>query len=462
MTQAAKLDPTIIVIFGITGDLSQRYLLPALYHLFQAGLFHEKTRIVGLSRQDLDASHLLSRLLPSGQTSIYDPVVLETIQSKTDMLQFDPNVGDDYAKLLQHLNELEERQGLCMDRLYYLSIPPQVFSTTVGFLGQYGLNTSCLHNRAQTRLLVEKPFGSDLASSRQLIEETAQIFAEEQIFRIDHYLAKENAQNILTFRARNPIFASLWNNQHIAAIDVTVKEKIGIEGRVNFYEGLGALRDFVQSHLLQLLAITTMDMPKNLTSHTIHESKEALFKNIRSADPKEAVRGQYHTYRQEVANPVSTTETYVKLKLQIDNKRWEGVPLTIATGKALDERKTEITVTFADKDNTSTAVNRLVFRIQPNEGIHLQLKVKKPGFAAALEDTQMNFRYEDIFGAKPLPNAYEHVLVDAIKGDRTLFASSTEVLESWRILQPIIEAWRDNNQGMLYYQDGASDPETIT
>lgn len=455
------LEPVIIVIFGITGDLSQRYLLPALYTLFKNNLLPEKTEIVGLTRQAMTTDELFGKveLCINEKDNICDPAVLQTMQLKTNLLQFDPNVGEDYAKLGQHLQQLEEQQAVCMNRLYYLSIPPTVFGTIVGFLGQYGLNASCQHGIAKTRLLIEKPFGSDLVSARQLVMQTGEVFPEEQVFRIDHYLAKETAQNILTFRAQNPIFASIWDNQHIQSIDVMASEKIGIEGRVNFYEGVGALRDLVQSHLLQLVAITTMEMPKNLSSSTIHEAKEALFKTIQDANPAHAVRAQYQTYRTEVNNPASATETYAQIELAIDTERWDGVPLSITTGKALSERKTEVIVTFTDKGDSSDAVNQLTFRIQPNEGIHVQLKVKKPGFEHELQDAVMDFSYQQTFGETNHPNAYERVLVDAVKGDRTLFASSTEVLESWRILQPILDVWQGNDVGMTLYPNGSSGPQ---
>lgn len=452
------LEPAIIVVFGVTGDLAQRYLLPALYHLFKDNLLHEHTVVLGLSRQDISTDELFSKveLCINETDKACDPTALAAMESRTQMLRFDPNTGDDYAGLLQKLNAIETEHGLCMNRLYYLSIPPKVFPAVVQHLGEHGLNGSCQHGTAATRLLVEKPFGSDMQSAQALIDATNAVFKEEQVYRIDHYLAKETVQNILTFRHFNPIFASIWSNQHIQSIDISAYESIGIEGRANFYEGLGALRDLIQSHLLQLLAITTMHMPETTDSLHLHEAKQALLASVLAADPAKAHRGQYQTYRAEVQNPTSTTETFARLELTIDDEEWEAVRISVATGKALQSKRTEIAVTFTDRADPSDAVNALIFRIQPNEGIHLQLRVKKPGFERVLQDAAMDFSYQTTFGDVNHPNAYERVLVDAVKGDQTLFATSAEVLESWRILQPVLDAWDDNDDGLQTYANGSA------
>ena len=457
----SQLEPTVIVIFGITGDLAQRYLLPALYHLFKENLLHPKTEIIGLTRQDLTAEKLLDRveLCLNEADKTCDPAVLKMMHAKTRLLKFDPSVSDDYAMLGQQLNDLEEEQGTCLNRLFYLSIPPNIFSKVVTYMGQHKLPTTCQHNRAQVRLLVEKPFGSDLASAQILVETTKEVFQEEQVFRIDHYLAKEMAQNILVFRRYNPIFAAIWSNQHIEAIDIYSSEKIGIEGRVNFYEGLGAVRDLIQSHLLQLMAITTMDMPEELDSQNIHAQKHALLSAIKPANPDLAVRAQYASYKDEVKNPDSTTETYAQLQLFIDNERWRDVPITITTGKAMSAKRTDISITFADRAAANDAVNVLTLRIQPNEGIQLQLRAKKPSYSEDLEAAIMDFSYQNTFGDTAHPTAYERVLVDAVKGDRTLFASSDEVLESWRILQPVLNAWSASNSGLQTYPNGTNGPQ---
>jgi glucose-6-phosphate 1-dehydrogenase len=461
MSETDLSSPSIIVIFGVTGDLSKRYLLPALYHLFKDGLLDEHTVVVGLTRQSLDAKELFDQveLCINEVDNICDPVALQKMQAKTELYQFDPARSQDYPKLLEYLNGLEETHGLCMNRLYYLSIPPSLFTNVVHNIGEAGLNTNCQHGNAKTRLLVEKPFGNDLASAQELIAKTNQVFQEEQVFRIDHYLAKETVQNILSFRLHNPVFASIWNAEHITSVDITASEKISIEGRVNFYEGLGALRDLIQSHLLQLMALTLMDLPNELSDEQSHHARQALLEAVKPADPTQAVRAQYDSYRQEVDNLDSTTETFARIKLTVDSERWESMPVIITTGKSLREKRTEIILTFKNPHDEAGATNTLTFRLQPNEGIHLQLRVKQPGFETKLQEAVMDFSYAQAFGMDSgHPSAYERVLVDAVKGDRTLFATSAEVLASWRIIEPVITAWQGNDQGLQIYESGSSGP----
>jgi glucose-6-phosphate 1-dehydrogenase len=457
MTEQPDFSPSIIVIFGVTGDLSKRYLLPALYHLFKDDLLLAGTRIVGLTRQSLAADQLFGQveLCINEIDNVCDPEGLRKIRESTELLQFDPEKPEDYPRLLEHLNAIETEQGVCMNRLYYLSLPPELFVPTVHNMGEAGLNTSCQHGNAATRLLVEKPFGSDLASAQALIEKTGEVFQEEQIFRIDHYLAKETVQDILVFRHSNPVFADIWNGQHISAIDIIAKESLGVGHRINFYEHVGALRDFVQSHLLQLMAVTMMEVPDTIDAESIHHAKQRLLTAVVPADPAGTVRGQYAGYREESHNPESATETFVRLQLKVDDERWKDTPVTITTGKALDEKLTQVVVTFHTPGSEES--NRLVFRIFPHEGIHLELKVKHPGFGDALEQAVMDYSYRG-HGELNHPDAYERVLLDAVKGDRTLFATSDQVLASWRIIEPLITAWHDNSERLLPYASGSSGP----
>jgi glucose-6-phosphate 1-dehydrogenase len=347
-----------------------------------------------------------------------------------------------------------------MNRLFYLSIPPQVYRPVIQRMGEQGLNGSCQHGQAVSRLLVEKPFGYDLHSAEDLITETGQVFTEEQIFRIDHFLAKETVQNILTFRFKNPLFEPLWNAEHISHIDISASEQIGIEGRVQFYEPLGALRDLIQNHLMQLLAITTMDQPSVMDSDAIHTSKQHLLDQVQPMPADQVasrtLRGQYKGYKEEVANSDSATETYADLTLYIDSERWRDVPIRLWTGKNMVEKKYEITVHFRGKKDEPG--NQLRFRIQPNEGIELDLLTKKPGFDNELQTTAMDFSYQQSFDDHGHPNAYERVLVDAMKGDRTLFTSSQEVLSSWRIVQPVLDEWGKNSDSLITYQPGSTGP----
>jgi glucose-6-phosphate 1-dehydrogenase len=455
MNEQPGLEPTILVIFGITGDLSKRYLLPALYHLFKDGLLAEHTRIVGLTRQSLTADELFGQveLCINEIDNICDPAGLQKIRTATELMQFDPEEAEDYPKLHERLNAIESEQGMCMNRLYYLSIPPELFDSTVHNIGAAGLNGSCQHGQAATRLLVEKPFGSDLASAEKLIAKTNEVFSEEQVFRIDHYLAKETVQDIVAFRRSNPIFADVWNNQHISAIDIVAYESLGVGHRINFYERVGALRDVVQSHLLQLMAVTMMELPQELDTQHIHAARQKLLRDTIPADPSLAVRGQYEGYRTESGNPDSTTETFARVRLSVDDARWQGTAVTISTGKALSEKLTQVSVTFHSPEDSES--NRLTFRIYPNEGIHLELKVKQPGFDDKLEQAVMDFSYANGANRETHPDAYERVLLDAVRGDRTLFATSDEVLSSWRIVDPIISAWRDNATGLYIYPSNA-------
>lgn len=456
-----RLEPAIIVIFGITGDLAQRYLLPALYHLVKDNLLGGHTEIIGVTRGTASTQELFEKveLCVNEADNICDPVALKAMRERTTMFQMDLDDPAGYQALLAKLNAVEDQKGMCMNRLYYLSIPPQAYLPVIRLLGEQGLNASCQHGKAVTRLLVEKPFGFDLNSARELIAETSKAFDEGQIFRIDHYMAKETVQNILSFRFQNPIFEALWSRKHIANIEISAKEKIGIEGRATFYEPLGALRDFVQSHLLQILGIVAMDEPEVLDSQHIHQAKQALLEQVEPvrADAKgRIVRGQYRGYREEANNPESVTETYAAITVFIDNPRWDKVPIRLVTGKALDERKTEVRVTFHSKPGATS--NQLRFRIQPDEGIELDLATKKPGYAYELQTTAMDFSYHDDFDNHGHPNAYERVLVDAVRGDHTLFATSQEILASWRIVQPALDAWARQSDDLLIYGPGTKGP----
>jgi glucose-6-phosphate 1-dehydrogenase len=461
--QDLHLDPAIIVIFGITGDLSQRYLLPSLYHLIKDGLLDEETRIIGVTRGTTTTEELYQKATLHDSDEEPDPAAVKAIHDRTTMFQMDLDDSAGYKALLEKLNQVEDELGICMNRLYYLSIPPTAYQPVIRHLGEQGLNQSCQHGEATTRLLIEKPFGYDLESAQELIDEIAKQFKEEQVFRIDHYMAKETVQNILTFRFQNPIFEALWDRRHIASIEISAREKIGIEGRAAFYEPLGALRDFIQSHLIQILGIITMDRPATLESDPIHASKQAVLAQLQPvpADKvgERAVHGQYKGYREEVGNPDSTTETFAAIRVFIDNERWQDVPITLLTGKGLDERKTEICMTFYDETEASN--NRLRFRIQPNEGFELDLMTKRPGFGQEVQPTVMNFSYDEKFSNHGHPNAYERVLVDAVRGDHTLFATSQEVLDSWRVVQPVLDAWSHSADDLQIYEQSSAGPEHL-
>lgn len=462
------LQPVILIIFGITGDLAQRKLLPALYHLLKDGLIHEESVILGITRRDVTAEQLLGQveLCVNEVDNVCDPVALKKFDKALQMHQMSLTDGAEYDKLLKFIDDLEAQRGVCMNRLYYLSIPPQMFAPIVNNLGAHGLNSSCQHGTAESRLLVEKPFGYDLASAELLIKETGEWFKEEQLFRIDHYVAKETVQNILAFRLFNPLFSTIWNREHIASIEITAYELITIEGRAVFYEGVGALRDFIQSHLLQVLAIVTMELPKGSTSHDIHASKRALLESIQPIRPDEisqrAIRGQYEGYAEEVKNSGSSTETYASLTVTIDNNRWQDVPMTIRTGKAMDRKLTEISINFTADKASAGNTNQLVFDIQPDEGISLYLNAKKPGFVTDIQPVVMSFNYKQAFdeashpGTPTHPDAYERVLVDAVRGDHTLFTTSQEVLAAWKIVENVLKQWERSSKDLVMYPKGSA------
>lgn len=453
--------PLVLVIFGITGDLSQRKLLPALYQLAKAGDLPEKLQIVGISRRDVEKDSIYSKLASFVNEPSYDQAIEKQLHDKTEMVQMDMADEAAYVSLLDRLQGFEDELGPGASRLYYLSIPARAFTDIVRLLGETGHNAPLAGGHDAPRLLVEKPFGYDLESAKELIRAADEHYGEGQIYRIDHYVAKETVQNILTFRFQNPLFETIWNNRHIDRISVVAYEKIGIEGRADFYEQTGALRDLIQSHLLQLLAIITMAKPVRLESDEIHTEKLKLLQAIRPIRTDEVAtqtaRGQYIGYQQEVNNPASLIETYARLQLQIDNDQWRGVPLTLETGKALAEKRTEISVWFRQPDDAGHEQNRLTFRIQPKEGITLCLQTKRPGIQNYTDSADMNFEYSHSFNERPA-EAYERVIVDAIRGDQTLFASAAEVIRSWEIIENVLQKWSANDDGLIAYEPGSLDP----
>lgn len=453
--------PLVLAIFGITGDLAQRKLLPALYHLARADELPEQLHIVGISRRDVALDDVYKQLKDFVGPNDYDELIERYLKDHTEMRQMNLLDKADYQALLAHLQEIEAGFAAGGSRLYYLSIPSQAFTPIIRLLGETSHNAP-LESGDAPRLLIEKPFGYDLTSARELIQVLEEHFGEGQVYRIDHYVAKETVQNILIFRFENPLFESIWNNRHIERITVTAREKLDIEGRANFYEQTGALRDLIQSHLLQLLAITAMAPPAKLDSREIHAEKLKLLEAVRPIPPDEvaqhAIRGQYEGYRQEVGNPDSITETYARLEMWIDNEQWTGVPVTLETGKALDEKRTEISICFRQPDDAPQEQNKLVFRIQPSEGITLHLQTKRPGIKNITDGADMDFDYAKAFVGDRPADAYERVIVDAIRGDQTLFASSAEVVRSWEIIENVLEQWSRSEKGLIIYPKGSAGP----
>lgn len=419
---------TKLVIFGITGDLSRRKLLPALRKIVATGQ-HDELEIIGISRRNVVVGDLVGPELVD-RTSIFTMDLVEAA---------------DYSRLKNNL-KLKKSEQL----LIYLALPPLAVAPIVEFLGQSGFG------KLPVKLLFEKPFGVDEVSAASVIDETMKYFSESQIYRIDHFLAKEMAQNIVAFRSSNALLSHVWDSHAIESIEVVGAEKINIEGRAEFYEQTGALRDFVQGHLLQLLALCLMHLPHNLDWNELPKLRLEALNQIKPADPKEVIRAQYEGYQDEVDNPGSLTETFVCLTLHSSDPRWEGVPVRVVTGKALNLKTTEIRVLF--KREHSSQNNRLVFRIQPDEGVEIDVFYKKPGYVRTFESRKLAFSYPE---DSELPDAYEQVLVDAIDSQKSLFTSSQEILSSWRILQPVLDAWALDNKPLLTYPKGLSTQEVI-
>ncbi len=436
MADQDKLIPTILVIFGISGDLAQRYLLPSLAAIKDNKKLPNEFRLIGLTRQDIKLADVVRD--KCNNLAKFSELITMDVESPTE-----------YEKLKSRLAEVSKQFSAKPQVIFYFAVPPSAVLPIIKQLGGASLNSK------NTKLLLEKPFGSDLKSAASLISETNKHFSEDQVYRIDHYLAKEMAQNLTVFLGGNVLFRDVWSNKFISRIDVIASEKIDIEGRVNFYEQSGALRDF-QSHLLQLTALILMNPCTNLFDFSEVPARRLAALSRLKLDGKikdSVVRGQYMGYQKDVKNPNSKTETFVCLKLKSKDPRWKGTSIRIITGKALDKKFTEIRVHF--KKSRASESNRLTFRIQPQEGIELELWIKKPGYDRHLTQLPLDFIYDQHFGGK-LPEAYEQVIVDAMRSRPDLFASSGEVLEGWRILKPVLKDWAKSQAKPVQYKKGSN------
>jgi glucose-6-phosphate 1-dehydrogenase len=466
MTKGNQSNGTVLVIFGATGNLVQNKLLPAIYHLLKGDLVPNNFEIIFVSRNpEVTKEDILKKvdIQPMRKGHENDKEVVSLFKKRSRIIHLDSEKPEDFFDLKKMLDEIDIEKGAKLNHLYYLAIPPSIFKGVLMCLANAGLNKET--NGVSRRILVEKPFGTDLASAKDLISFMKKYFDESQVYRIDHYLAKETAQNLLTFRFSNPLIEGLWNRQFIDYIQITASEEVDIEGRAVFYEGMGALRDLIQSHLLQLMALTMMEVPHPMSAKDLHKEKLLLLKSIRPIKRRHvdevAIRGQYKGYRHEVNNARSNVETYAAVHLMVDNARWGGVPILLRTGKALKEKTTEITVVFKDRTRRKIKPNMLTIRIQPNEGIGISLLAKKPGLTEGLQSVNMDFCYQTAF-QDIQPDAYEKVLIDAIMGDQSLFATSDEVLRCWKILQPILSVWEKNGKKLYEYNKGTWGPEKAT
>lgn len=464
MVSEKTASPAVLVIFGATGDLTHRKLVPALYNLSKDGLLPSHFACVGFARRDKSDEEFRNEMKEGvNQFSRNKPADPELWNNFSEHLfyhrsEFDNDEG--YQTLKTLLEELDKKFETRGNRIFYLSVPPSYFPMIVEKLSKFGL----IYEQGApkfSRVIIEKPFGHDLQSALQLQKELSTYLDESQIYRIDHYLGKETVQNLLVFRFTNPIFEQLWNRNSIENIQITVAEEIGIGSRGKFFEEAGMLRDIVQNHMMQLVSLVGMEPPANLTADSIRNEKTKVLEACRPFPVDHfnlyAARGQYGPgyingvpvpgYREEPnVSPDSQVETFVALKILIDNWRWVGVPFYLRAGKRLPKRATEIAITFKDPPSIlfhtseKVAPNTLVIRIQPDEGISLKMNCKVPGLNNLVQPVKMDFRYGAFFGASP-PEAYERLICDCMAGDSTLFARSDEVLASWKLLTPVLERW---------------------
>ncbi len=459
--------PTTIVIFGATGDLTHRKLLPALYNLEMDHHLPSSFSVVGFARRDWSDDKFREEMrsgIEQFSRRPLDPAVWETFCQKLHFLSSEFESCEGYERLNKLLTEKEQEHGIGSNVIYYLATQPSYYPTIIERLGEAELGgRNRKTEQGYTRLIIEKPFGHDLESARELNEQLHRVFSENQIYRIDHYLGKETVQNILMFRFANGIFEPIWDRRYVDHIQITAAESIGVEGRGRYYEESGALRDMVQSHLLQLLNLVAMEPPVSFEANAVRDEKVKVLRAIRpirgNAVAEQVVRGQYaggwvhsdhlQAYREESnVNRDSATETYVALKLFIDNWRWQGVPFYMRTGKELTKRVTEIAIQFKQPPHMlfgsevqgGLEPNVLALRIQPDEGISLKVLVKTPGTRTSLRPVKMEFLYGTSFGTEP-PEAYERLLLDCLLGDSTLFTRSDEVEASWAFITDILDAW---------------------
>lgn len=458
--------PTIFVVFGSTGDLARKKIFPSFFELYKSKLLPEKFKIIASARSPFTNDQFLDLLWQNINTD-----QKTKWQEFTKFIQYissdiEKQIGLD--QVLKNIEAFEKQINLCPQRIFYMAISPFIYESAFEALGSSKFNSGCQTHNNPPRIVVEKPFGLNFESSQILNKKLNLYFAEKQIYRIDHFLGKETVQNIFAFRFGNEIFDPIWNNKYVDNVQITNAEYVGVEKRGEYYDRTGALRDVVQNHLLQLLCLVTMEEPSKFDQFSIRARKLDILKNIRHLSVEEVrnytVRGQYEGYlKEEKVDPKSRTETYALTKLFIDNNRWNGVPFYLRTGKKLMGKVTSIIITFKvdshplfDNFWEKPISNHVTIQIQPNEGIGIHLVAKKPGLATKLETVDMEFCYKTSFN-EPQPDAYERLLMDIIAGDQTLFLG--QVGESWKIIDPIRQAWDNPKTPLSVYKSGSWGPK---
>ncbi|WP_233526143.1 glucose-6-phosphate dehydrogenase [Actinomadura spongiicola] len=472
--------PCVLVLFGVTGDLSRKKLLPAIYDLANRGLLPPGFSLVGFARRDWEHEDFRQIAYESVKAHARTPFREDVWTHLSEGMHFVPGTFDDpgaFDALSMAVKELDGSRGTGGNYAFYLSIPPKFFPEVVEQLRRSGLAEP--RDRAWRRVVIEKPFGRDLKTAQELNDTVHRVFPEESIFRIDHYLGKETVQNILALRFANTMFEPIWNRSFVDHVQITMAEDIGIGGRAGYYDGIGAARDVIQNHLLQLLALTAMEEPTSFSAEAVRAEKAKILSAVRVPGDLAAstARGQYAAgwqggvnvrgYLEEDGIPAdSCTETYAAVKLEIDNRRWAGVPFYLRTGKRLSRRVTEVAMVFqqaphlpfSETDTEELGQNALVMRVQPDEGITVRFGSKVPGTSMEIRDVNMDFAYGESF-TETSPEAYERLLLDVLIGDPPLFPRQEEVELSWKILDPIEEFWAGRG-GLDQYKSGGYGPDS--
>ena len=483
LSTRAVPQPCALVIFGATGDLAHRKLIPALYNLAAAGELPPAVTVIGFARRPKKDDEFHNELAETTKQFSRQPVRDEIWKTFAQSLFYHQSEFEDqegYQSLAKRLEQVDKDRGTRGNRLFYFAAAPEQFEPILKNLKAAGLNKP--KEGSWARVIIEKPFGRDLTSARELNRVVRDAFSEDQTYRIDHFLGKETAQNILVLRFANAIFEPIWNARYIDHLQITAAETLGVQARGGYYETAGALRDMVQNHMLQLLCLVAMEPPTDLGADSIRDEKVKVVRSLRRYAPQQVgkyvVRAQYTAgavggkpvvgYREEEkVNPNSETETYVALRMLVDNWRWSDVPIYVRVGKRLPKSATEISVHFKrapmvlfNRDSTALDQNVLVIRIQPDEGISLRMMAKIPGTSLRIEPVKMDFHYGTSFG-KASPEAYERLLLDAMSGDPTLFARRDEVEEAWAFIDPIEHAWsqEENAPALCFYPAGSWGPE---
>ena len=476
----ANDEPFSLVIFGASGDLAHRKLIPALWSLYAARTLPEPFTIIGTGRTEMSDEAFRAKMRDGvkrfARLKIPNDNVWSRFAGSLFYVAGDPNDAELYAKIRATLEDVERKHTGPANRLYYLSTPPSLYAVITRQIGKAGLAEE---QGGWTRIIIEKPFGHDLRSAQELNQLVTSVFREEQVYRIDHYLGKETVQNVLALRFANGILEPLWNRNHVADVQITVAETVGVEGRGGYYEESGALRDMIQNHLLQVMCLVAMEPPVTFDAQPVRDEKTKVMQAIRPIAPDHvddvALRAQYGPgfvdgrpvpgYLQEKGvKPDSTTETFATLRLQIDNWRWAGVPFYLETGKRMTKRVSEIIIRFHRtthmifrRGDISADPNLLIIRIQPDEGISLVVEAKEPGPDLKISPVTLEFKYHDVFGGEP-PEAYERLLLDAIHGDPTLYSRGDWIEQAWQLTQPILDHWARTPGPLPQYEAGSWGP----